>query len=89
MKWDYIKVVNSKIFAIFREDKSLVCKCVKGNETRLIAAAPEMLDALIELIECDYTSGTHLSSAIINAKSVVKKATGEDVKALFEINKIK
>lgn len=40
----------------------------------LIAAAPELLKALIELLECDYTSGTHLYSAQYNAKQAIDKA---------------
>ena len=42
---------------------------------KLIAAAPELLEALIELTDCDYTSGTHLSCAIAKAKKAIKKAT--------------
>jgi len=50
-------------------------KEIARANAKLIAAAPELLDALIELAECDYTSGTHLSCAIIKAKQAIKKAT--------------
>lgn len=40
----------------------------------LIAAAPDLLKSLIELVECDYTSGTHLYSAQYNAKQAIRKA---------------
>jgi hypothetical protein len=43
----------------------------------LIAAAPELLEALKELLECDYTSGTHLYCAQVKAKEAISKATGE------------
>lgn len=42
--------------------------------TKLHDAAPELLEALIELTDCDYTSGTHLSCAILKAKKAIKKA---------------
>ena len=35
----------------------------------------ELLKALIELTECDYTSETHLSCAIARAKQAIKKVT--------------
>ena len=35
----------------------------------------ELLQALKELIECDYTSGTHLSCAITKGKQVIKNAS--------------
>ena len=48
-----------------------------ANAKRLIKCwnmHDELLEALTELIECDYTSGTHLSCAISKGKIVIKKA---------------
>lgn len=44
---------------------------------RLIAAAPELLEALIELAnECDIVSGD-AQAAILKARAVIAKATGD------------
>lgn len=50
----------------------------------LIASAPELLDAVMELANCDYTSGTHLYTAQQKAKSAIEKATGQPFKLWFE-----
>jgi hypothetical protein len=42
---------------------------------KLFAAAPDLLAALKELVECDYTSGTHLYTAQLRAKAAIAKAT--------------
>lgn len=42
---------------------------------KLIAAAPDLLGALKELLECDYTSGTHLYTAQLRARAAIEKAT--------------
>ncbi len=42
---------------------------------KLFAASPDLLGALKELLECDYTSGTHLYTAQIRAKNAIIKAT--------------
>ena len=34
----------------------------------------ELLGALIELVECDYTSGTHLYTATIKARNAIKNS---------------
>lgn len=41
---------------------------------KLIAASPDLLEALDELLNCDYTSGTHLYTAQLKAKAAIKKA---------------
>ena len=50
---------------------------VTEANANLIAAAPDLLDALTELLECDYTSGTHLNSAQERAKAAITKAIGK------------
>jgi hypothetical protein len=50
-------------------------KATAAANAKLIAAAPDLLDALKELLECDYTSGTHLYSAQAKAKAAIEKAT--------------
>lgn len=44
---------------------------VSKQRDELKAENKEMAEALKELIECDYTSGTHLSCAIIRAKKAL------------------
>ena len=43
---------------------------------RLIAAAPEMLEALIEFIECGSNAG-HNADLVARVTAVIKKARGE------------
>jgi hypothetical protein len=45
----------------------------------LIATSPELLEALNELLECDYTSGTHLYTAQVKAREIIAKATGQPI----------
>ena len=44
----------------------------------------DVLDALKELANCDYTSGTHLYAAQQKAKAAIEKTTGQPFKLLFE-----
>ena|ERR1700753_197281 len=50
----------------------------------LIMAAPDLLEALIELVNCDYTMDTHLSTAQLKAKTAIEKATDLNFKLYFE-----
>lgn len=57
----------------------------EGNaNAKLIAASPNLLEALIELVNCDYTSGTHLYAAQLKAKAVIEKAIDQPFILWFE-----
>lgn len=51
---------------------------------KLIKSAPDLLEALKELLECDYTSGTHLYAAQMKGKAAIEKATGATYNLWFE-----
>ena len=85
-KWHLCKRPDKKCYEILSENGILLAEIdyntvwskfeieAKPNAT-LIVSAPELLEALIELTKCDYTSGTHLSCAILKAKQAIEKAT--------------
>ena len=69
MKWLGLHLVEES------GDETLAAKSNRYSPSKLEAAAPDLLDALQELLECDYTSGTHLYCAQVKAKAAIKKAT--------------
>ena len=64
--------------------KQILLNCFLGvidfNEAAALGAmekyakqeSAELLEALIELVECDYTSGTHLYTATLKAREAIK-----------------
>jgi hypothetical protein len=53
---------------------------------RLIIAAPEMLDCLINVYECQFDSGktlANLNSAIRKSKKMIEKATGQKIEEVI------
>ena len=58
------------------DDGELVCDVVYHEaDARLIAAAPELLEALVECLECEFAVTD--KAAIEKAQAAIAKATGE------------
>lgn len=66
--------------SVWSEESNLVCACylpeTKTADSKLIAAAPDLLEALIEMIElCTFVAPDIESNLIDNAKAAIAKAT--------------
>ena len=75
------KVNYAKFNEVKTSDGARVATCSNLNglvnlqaNARLIAAAPELLDALIECLECEFAVTD--KSAIAKAQAAIAKATG-------------
>jgi len=71
--------VIRKMFPDGQESHS-IAHCHSGaDNARLIAAAPELLEALQALIDMDvaYQRGPKVNQAVENARAAIAKATGE------------
>ena len=56
--------------------KGLIARVVDGDDALLIAAAPDLLEALQNMVEA-HRSGKLFASTINNAVDAITKATGE------------
>lgn len=55
--------------------EDIVAQCVMPRDASLIAAAPDLLGALQELLGCDKTKTS--IGAVMRARAAIAKATGE------------
>lgn len=55
-------------------EEDIVAQCVMPHNARLIAAAPDLLGALQELLGCDKTQTS--IGAVMRARAAIAKATG-------------
>lgn len=68
-------IVIRKMF-LDGQESHVVAECNSGfANARLIAAAPELLEALIECLECEFSVTD--KAAITKARAAIAKATGE------------
>lgn len=77
------KVSYTKISVITAENGAVIAKVNKIDglvnlqaNARLIAAAPELLEALIECLDCEFSVTDR--AAINKARAAIAKATGEN-----------
>jgi hypothetical protein len=69
-------VTQDKEQTICQPNSRLQSGCGEAN-AKLIAAAPDLLDALIEMIElCTFIASDIQSNLIDNARAAINKATG-------------
>lgn len=74
---DCVSTVGEKVLADLRDDEFIDCN-TKGN-ARLIAAAPEMLEALEMLVEWGENGTSDFDDCLQYARTLIAKAKRGDV----------